>query len=158
MLKQALKDYDGTFLIVSHDRDFLHGLTNRLLEVKDGRLRDHHMDILELIDRNKASASMNDTVKQVAVKQRTAGSKVDNRLPQKEQEKELRRLRNAVQRCEQEMARLESEQKQLQDKLADNPSEKDYARLAELAGLIEQRMKDWERAGNELEALAQEIG
>ncbi|MFT3884933.1 MAG: ABC-F family ATP-binding cassette domain-containing protein [Flavobacteriales bacterium] len=40
VLKSALKDYDGTFMIVSHDRDFLHGLTNRLLEVKDGRLRD----------------------------------------------------------------------------------------------------------------------
>lgn len=158
VLKQALKDYDGTFLIVSHDRDFLHGLTNRLLEVKDGRLRDHHMDILELIERNKAEASMNATLKQVAPKPQTAKPKGDDRGSRKEQEKDLRRLRNEVERCEQELAKLEAEQQGLQDKLADGAAEKDYARLGELATLIEQRMKDWERASNELEALSQDLG
>ena len=161
VMKQALKDYDGTFLIVSHDRDFLHGLTNRLLEVKDGRLRDHHMDILELIERNKAEASMNDTVKQVAAKAATVRLKGDERQPRKEHEKELRRLKNEVRRCEEELAKLEVEQKQLQDQLNNGASaveaEKGYKRLGELTSLIETRMRDWERAGSELEALASDL-
>jgi ATP-binding cassette subfamily F protein 3 len=162
VLKQALKDYDGTFLIVSHDRDFLHGLTNRLLEVKDGRLRDHRMDILELIERNKPAVTMNDTVKQV--EQRAGAPKVrqDDRGARKEQEKELRRLRNLVQKCEQDMAALEAEQKELQARLSaggldTERMEEGYARLGELAGRMEERMREWERAGNELEALGQEL-
>jgi ATP-binding cassette subfamily F protein 3 len=54
VLKEALKNYDGTFLLVSHDRDFLTGLTNRLLELDEFRIRDQHMDILELIEKRKA--------------------------------------------------------------------------------------------------------
>ncbi|MEX1132088.1 MAG: ABC-F family ATP-binding cassette domain-containing protein, partial [Flavobacteriales bacterium] len=54
VLKEALKNYEGTFLLVSHDRDFLTGLTHRLLELDEFRIRDQHMDILELIERRKA--------------------------------------------------------------------------------------------------------
>ncbi|MCB0814641.1 MAG: ABC-F family ATP-binding cassette domain-containing protein, partial [Flavobacteriales bacterium] len=45
VLKEALKSYDGTFLLVSHDRDFLTGLTDRILELDDLRIRDQHLDI-----------------------------------------------------------------------------------------------------------------
>lgn len=169
VMKQALKDYDGTFLIVSHDRDFLHGLTNRLLEVKDGRLRDHHMDILELIERNKEEVTMNATLKQVASKAaasaaRTAAAAAPGEMRQsrKEQDKELRKLRNQVQRCEQELTKLESEQKELQDRLNGgaldkSAMERGYARLGELAGLIDTCMRQWEQAGSELEALENEV-
>jgi len=129
--------------------------------VKDGRLRDHHMDILELIERNKAEASMNDTVKQVAAKAATVKAKSDERQPRKENEKELRRLKNEVQRYEQELSKLEAEQKELQDRLntgvSGGEAEKGYQRLGELTSLIEARMRDWERAGSELEALASDL-
>lgn len=162
VMKQALKDYDGTFLIVSHDRDFLHGLTNRLLEVKDGRLRDHHMDILELIERNKAEVSMNDTKKQVAAKAAPVVVKSDDRNTRKEQEKELRRLKAHVQKCEQELAKLEAEQKDLQDGLNAGSldaaaTEKGYVRLGAIATAIDACMRDWERAASDLEALSKEV-
>ncbi len=162
VLKSALKDYDGTFMIVSHDRDFLHGLTNRLLEVKNGRLRDHHMDILELIERNKDEVSMNATKAQVATKAAAISVKQDDRGARKEQEKELRRLRNQVQRNEQELAKLEVEQKELQDRLnngvlSSERMEEGYTRLGVLSGLIETCMREWERAGSELEALTKEV-
>ncbi|MBK9758477.1 MAG: ABC-F family ATP-binding cassette domain-containing protein [Flavobacteriales bacterium] len=162
VMKQALKDYDGTFLIVSHDRDFLHGLTNRLLEVKDGRLRDHHMDILELIERNKEEASMNDTRKQVAAKAAPVVVKSDDRNSRKDQEKELRKLKTQVQRCEQELGKLEGEQKDLQGQLNNGTldtkgMEQSYTRLGELTSLIDSCMREWERAGSDLEALTKEV-
>jgi ATP-binding cassette subfamily F protein 3 len=169
VMKQALKDYDGTFLIVSHDRDFLHGLTNRLLEVKDGRLRDHHMDILELIERNKEEVTMNATLKQVANKAAATAAKTaaaavpaEMRQSRKEQEKELKKLKNQVQRCEQELTRLETEQKELQDRLNSGAldkaaMEKGYTRLGEIAGLIDACMRQWEEAGSGLEALENEV-
>jgi ATP-binding cassette, subfamily F, member 3 len=148
---------------VSHDRDFLHGLTNRLLEVKDGRLRDHHMDILELIERNKALVEeMNATKKQVAAKPAAPVVKNDDRGARKEQEKELRRLKNQVQKCEQELAKLEQEQKDLQAGLSNGSldterMEEAYTRLGELATLIDACMREWERAGSELEAVQKEV-
>ena len=162
VMKQALKDYDGTFLIVSHDRDFLHGLTNRLLEVKDGRLRDHHMDILELIERNKEEASMNDTRKQVAAKAAPVVVRSDDRNSRKDQEKELRKLKTLVQRCEQELGKLEGEQKEIQHQLSNGTPEakrmeEGYTRLGELATLIDACMREWERAGSDLEALTKEV-
>ena len=161
VLKSALKDYDGTFMIVSHDRDFLHGLTNRLLEVKGGRLRDHRMDITEFIERNKA-VSMNETVKQVVPKQAAAPPRTDDRNARKELEKEQRKRKNEVQRCEEQLAKLESEQKDLQERLGSGKldterTEEAYTRLGELAGLVEACMRDWERAGSELEALNKEL-
>ncbi len=163
VLKQALKDYDGTFLIVSHDRDFLHGLTDRLFEVKDGRLRDHHMDILELIERNKSLVQeMNATpkvaAKPVPVKAAPAG---DDREARKEREKETRRLRTVVERAEAEMAKLEVEQKQLEASIAGGSLDTDalqngYARLGLIAERTAELMRDWEEAGAKLEQLAKQ--
>jgi len=132
------------------------------LEVKDGRLRDHHMDILELIERNKEEASMNDTRKQVAAKAAPVVVKSDDRNSRKDQEKELRKLKTQVQRCEQELGKLEGEQKDLQGQLNNGTldtkgMEQGYTRLGELTSLIDSCMREWERAGSDLEALTKEV-
>jgi ATP-binding cassette subfamily F protein 3 len=160
VLKSALKDYDGTFMIVSHDRDFLHGLTNRLLEVKGGRLRDHHMDILELIERNKEEAAKAVT-KPAPPKAAQASPVKEDRGQRKEQEKEARRLKTQVEKCEQEMAKLETEQAALQKDLGNGLDtermQEAYARLGEIATRIEALMAEWERSGARLEALTREL-
>ena len=51
MLKHALKSYEGTFVVVSHDREFLDGLTNRIWEIEDQKLRIHHFDVKEFLRR-----------------------------------------------------------------------------------------------------------
>ncbi|MBS1582520.1 MAG: ABC-F family ATP-binding cassette domain-containing protein [Bacteroidetes bacterium] len=166
VLKSALKDYDGTFMIVSHDRDFLHGLTNRLLEVKGGSLRDHHMDILDLIERNKEEAA-----KATAKPARPSGGPApakavqaspmkEDRGQRKEQEKEVRRLKAQVEKCEREMAALETEQAALQKALGNGLDtermQEAYARLGEIATRTEALMAEWEDAGAKLEALSKE--
>jgi ATP-binding cassette subfamily F protein 3 len=163
VLKQALKDYDGTFLIVSHDRDFLHGLTDRLFEVKDGRLRDHHMDILELIERNKALVQEMNATPKVAAKPAPAKAAPagDDREARKEREKEARRLRTVVERAEAEMAKLEGEQKQLEASIATGSLDTDalqngYARLGVIAERTAELMRDWEEAGAKLDQLVKQ--
>ncbi len=161
VLKEALKNYDGTFLLVSHDRDFLHGLTSRLLELDGGRIRDQHMDIMELIEKRKAlqEAGTGASSKQVA---KTTASKNDYH-ERKDRDKERRRVENQVKRLEQKLGELEVEEKAAQAQLhggAKNASavEAGYARLGGIAKRIAETMQEWEQASEKLQAIAdQEI-
>jgi ATP-binding cassette subfamily F protein 3 len=156
VLKEALKNYDGTFLLVSHDRDFLHGLTNRLLELDDHRIRDQHMDILELIDKRKALQQAGVGASSRAVKEPAAPK--NDYHERKEREKERRRLENHVKRLEGRLAELEMEEKAIQTGLGSNGSdagamEKQYARLGDVAERIAATMQEWEQVSEKLQEL-----
>jgi ATP-binding cassette subfamily F protein 3 len=160
VLKEALKNYEGTFLLVSHDRDFLTGLTNRLLELDDFRIRDQHMDILELIEKRKALQGADIGKSSERVKQDKSNKSNDQR-DRREQDKERRRLQSAVTRLEKELNELEQEEKTLQASVMKGgmpPAEleKGYTKLGDLAQSISAVMKEWETASERLEALGEE--
>ncbi len=162
VLKEALKSYDGTFLLVSHDRDFLTGLTNRLLELDEHRIRDQHMDILELIEKRKALQSA-DIGKSSAAQPRAKAGKADksDHAERRERDKERKRLQGQVARLEKQLAELEAEEKRLQAEVMKSgvpPAEveKGYARMGEVAERIATTMKEWEEASLRLEELGEE--
>ncbi len=101
VLKNALKNYEGTFLLVSHDRDFLTGLTNRLLELDQHRIRDQHMDILELIEKRKALQSA-DIGKSSAAqpKAKAERNEKSDQAERRERDKERKRIQSQVARLE----------------------------------------------------------
>ncbi|MBS1944520.1 MAG: ABC-F family ATP-binding cassette domain-containing protein [Bacteroidetes bacterium] len=160
VLKEALKNYDGTFLLVSHDRDFLTGLTTRLLELDELRIRDQHMDILELIEKRKALQGA-DIGKSSAARQKEAKpEKQNDQRERREGEKERRRMQAQLERLEQKLATLEQEEKALQQDVMKGGKgagqvEKGYERLGELAKQIAQAMEEWESASVQLEALGE---
>jgi ATP-binding cassette subfamily F protein 3 len=157
VLKEALKNYDGTFLLVSHDRDFLTGLTDRLLELDHHRIRDQHMDILELIQKRKAlqGADIGKSSERVRVeKPKSEGGQRDKR----DREKDLRKARHSVERLEKQLADLEREEKELQAKVMKGGMPADlvqagYAQLGALAQRIAQVMEEWESAAGRVEEL-----
>lgn len=162
VLKEALKAYDGTFLLVSHDRDFLTGLTTRILELDEHRIRDQHLDILELIEKRKAlqtaDIGKSSTVQAKAPKVEKTSEQRDRR----DREKERRKAQNAVERLEKQLADLEKEEKQLQTEVMKGgmPAEalqKGYERLGELAQRIAKVMEEWENASTELQGLMEEV-
>ncbi len=162
VLKEALKNYEGTFLLVSHDRDFLTGLTHRLLELDEFRIRDQHMDILELIERRKALQGA-DIGKSNTERQRmnNKSDKSSENQDRREKDKERRKLQSAVQRLEKQLADLEQEEKELQAVVMKGgipPAELEqgYTRLGELAERIAKVMQEWEDAGKRLEDLGEE--
>jgi ATP-binding cassette subfamily F protein 3 len=161
VLKEALKNYDGTFLLVSHDRDFLTGLTTRMLELDEYRIRDQHMDILELIEKRKAlqtaDIGKSSAVQAKAPKQEKSGDQRDKR----DRDKERRKVQNNVERLEKQLADLEKEEKELQAEVMKggmpaDQLQKGYERLGDLAQRIAGVMEQWEAASAELEALGQE--
>lgn len=162
VLKEALKSYDGTFLLVSHDRDFLTGLTNRLLELDDHRIRDQHMDILELIERRKALQGA-DIGKSSTAQPKTKAEKGDksDQAERRERDKERKRLQSAVSRLEKQLAELEAEEKRLQAEVMRTGAlagevEKGYASMGEVAQRIASTMQEWENASVRLEELGEE--
>lgn len=148
VLKEALKSYDGTFLLVSHDRDFLTGLTNRLLELDDLRIRDQHMDILELIEKRKALQGADIGKSSARVKEDKAAKAGDTR-DRRDKEKEIRKAQNHVDRLEKQLADLEKEEKELQAKVMKggipaNELQKGYEQLGTLAQRIAAVLAEWE--------------
>ncbi|MBK8227522.1 MAG: ABC-F family ATP-binding cassette domain-containing protein [Flavobacteriales bacterium] len=161
VLKNALKNYEGTFLLVSHDRDFLTGLTNRLLELDDHRIRDQHMDILELIEKRKALQGA-DIGKSSAAQPKTKVEKADksDHAERRDRDKERKRMQGLVARLEKQLADLEAEEKRLQADVMRSgvPAaevEKGYARMGEVAERIAATMKEWEEASLRMEELGE---
>lgn len=162
VLKEALKNYEGTFLLVSHDRDFLTGLTHRLLELDEFRIRDQHMDILELIERRKALQGA-DIGKSNTERQRmnNKSDKSSENQDRREKDKERRKLQSAVERLEKQLADVEKEEKDLQaivmkGGIPPAELERGYTRLGELAERIAKVMQEWEDAAKRLEELGEE--
>ncbi|MEZ4738704.1 MAG: ATP-binding cassette domain-containing protein [Flavobacteriales bacterium] len=160
VLKDALKNYDGTFLLVSHDRDFLTGLTTRLLELDELRIRDQHMDIVELIEKRKALQGADIGKSSARVKEEKAEKNSDQR-EKRDREKEIRRAKNSVERLEKQLADLEKEEKELQAQVMKGGSSAEklqagYERLGDLAKRIAAVMEEWENASTQLQEMGEE--
>jgi ATP-binding cassette, subfamily F, member 3 len=112
-LKRALQNYEGTFIVVSHDREFLDGLTNRIWDIQDKTLKIHHYDVKEYLQKKMSVPATEITVKDEKNIQQT---QVEEQKPVEktlsfEEQKELKRkknaLQNAVKKAEEKIATLE---------------------------------------------------
>jgi len=119
ILKKALLDYEGTVILVSHDRDFLDGLTNRLFEFREGAVKEHLCDIKEFMQKRKLEKLME--LKSVQV-QPTVEKKVVEKpkIDNSEKEKELKQIKNQISKCEKDIEQLETNIKKLDEQLS-NP-------------------------------------
>ena len=127
VLKQALQSFDGTLIVVSHDRDFLDGLVDKLYEFRDGRVKEHLGSVQEFLEKRKLESLQElerNTVSQIQQKPVTEKESAKNFQTQKVLSKEQRKLKNRVDFLEKEIARRESRMGEIEALLA-NPSEKD---------------------------------
>lgn len=159
ILKNALLQYSGTLIVVSHDRDFLQGLTDTLFEFRDGGVHEFKGDIFEFLDYRKMEhlKDLEQKSKPAAggVKPQTISQNKLNYQQSKERERELRKLRGNVERIEQEIMSIEE---QIADKESVLSSGADvstdanfYADYQKLKDRLEERMSAWEEATMELE-------
>ena len=129
ILKQALKAFDGTLIVVSHDRDFLDGLVDKIYEFRDGRVKEFLGSVGEFLQSRKLEnlrelekasggepraeqAAKDAVVKQKAIEEKRAMVKMD------------RKKRNRISYLECEIGKLEEKMKQIETVLS-APSEKD---------------------------------
>ena len=166
VLKQALKNYGGTFIIVSHDREFLDGLTNRIWDIKDRQLKIYHYTVQEYLKRKSAelNGEGDKNLKNPAQvhKKKVNAQKEEPKKPtlsyeaQKEEKRKLNKLKNTISKAETKIDKLEAELKELDTVIAQlDYSDENYAnqQLASYESLkkeLDQTMNTWEEATNEL--------
>lgn len=161
ILKMALMQYDGTLIVVSHDRDFLQGLTDTIYEFSHHKVKQFKGDIFDFLQTKKIAdlddlnqkAQQNKAKSEVVVTQ----SKQDY-LKNKERESGLRKIRNKITSCEQEIETLENKLKQMDDSLASSDfanqisdMNKFYTEYEEIKKQLSERMNEWEELQINLE-------
>ncbi|MBQ7489722.1 MAG: ABC-F family ATP-binding cassette domain-containing protein [Bacteroidales bacterium] len=124
VLKSALLQYEGSLILVSHDRDFLQGLTEKVFEFKDKGIKTYIGDVYDFLEKKKID-SLNELQRQnsnrAANEKENSSSKELYEL-KKKKEAEARKLQNQIKRLEEEIFKLEEEKEQLEKMLA-NPEE-----------------------------------
>ncbi len=156
ILKNALQKYDGTVVVVSHDREFLDGLVDRIYEFRDGGVREYLGDIWYFLEKRKVE-SLQDIERhdkpQAKAEESTNSSGKLSYEQKKEQEKLLRKLRKAVEMVEEELAVVEGEIAAYDARfaVATEYNADDYAQYNALKARYDHLMHEWEKAAYELE-------
>lgn len=161
ILKMALMQYDGTLIVVSHDRDFLQGLTDTIYEFSHHKVKQFKGDIFDFLQTKKIADldDLNQKSQQNKIKSEVVvtQSKQDY-LKNKERESGLRKIRNKINSCEQEIEILENKLKQMDDTLASSDfstqtsdMNKFYTEYEEIKKQLSERMNDWEELQINLE-------
>lgn len=160
VLKQAIADFDGTVIVVSHDRDFLDGLVKKVYEFGGGKVREHlggiydflqhkQMESLRELEKSVPSKTDNDQIKEPAV-----SSGKQSYAEKKEFEKQIRKAERLVKDAEAKVSQLEAELKVVEDKLAAGATDNDlFERHGEVSKSLDAAMSEWEDATMELENL-----
>ena len=159
ILKEALMKFDGTVVVVSHDREFLDGLVDRIYEFRDGGVREYLGDIWYFLEKRKVE-SLQDIErhdKPTAPKAvESSGGKLSYEQ-KKEQEKLLRKLRKNVEMIEEELAKVEKDIADYDAKfaVATEYNADDYTKYNALKERYDHLMHEWEKASYEVEITEQ---
>ena len=167
LLKRALLEYDGSLIIVSHDREFLQGLTEKVYEFKERNIKEYLGDInlflkeKDLQDFKQLEASQ--------LKQKKKEKKEDSKhkisyQERKEKDKKIKKLSNKINKLEKEIDSLEKELKEIDFNLADPEKFKELSKNANFFTdydrkqlILKEKEQIWESENIELDKLKQEI-
>ncbi|HET6558560.1 MAG TPA: ABC-F family ATP-binding cassette domain-containing protein [Prolixibacteraceae bacterium] len=162
ILKQALVDYDGTVIVVSHDREFLDGLVNCVYEFKNKKVKQHMGGIYEFLRRMKIESMKELERKDAPVAQEMKPQKVEETEKfsfeeRKEINKNISRVEKSIEKTEQEIAVLEQKIADMDKALAETDgSDPDiFKRYDQLKRELGQKMYEWEILQEEQEELIQ---
>ena len=161
ILKQALKAYDGTLIIVSHDRDFLDGLVDKLYEFRDGKVKEHLGGVQDFLERRKLEnlSELERHYKPVEEKPAEVIQKKEEAQQeyqaQKYVSKEEKKIRNRISFLEKGIEQIETKMKEIEAVLM-NPGPNDDVMDLTRAYLEQKReldfkMEEWEKLNESLE-------
>ena len=155
VLKGALKQFNGTLILVSHDRDFLQGLTTTVFGFKDKVIKEYLGDIEYFLEQHQIE-NLREAEKRTVVKAKKDPSKDDAHQLSRDQEKELRKLKNKRSKIETQISDLETEITKIDLALAENYDEVSsqpnfFENYKAKKNQLESLMSDWELVEEEVE-------
>ena len=163
VLKEAIRDFDGTVIIVSHDRDFLDGLATKVYEFGGGQVKEHLGGIYDFLQKKQID-NLNELQKSPGL---SASPTVTNETPkessgrlsyeeQKELNKRLKKLERRVADCEKEIEQTEAAIAILEQKMTTPEGAADvslYEQHGKLKAQLDKAMEEWETASTEWESM-----
>ncbi len=165
ILKGAIKYFDGTVIVVSHDREFLDGLVDKVYEFGGGKVVENLGGIYDFLRKKNLGAlselelstspTANEDKEKVAEDSESQSSEPtakESYAMQKAREKEVKKAEKAVREAEERISKLESEQKDVEDALSKGDSSAETLdRYAGITEKLENAMAEWEEAQTALE-------
>lgn len=174
ILKQAIKDFNGTVIVVSHDREFLDGLVEKVYEFGGGKVKECLGGIYDFLEKKKLSSlaelelsksttkdsqtiSNNNQSSNHSFSTSTQSHSKLSYAEQKEREKLIKRVKKAVVEAEAEISQIELQIEELENKIATGEYTQDiFDEHAKMQKQLEDAMNHWELASIELEKLENE--
>ena len=161
ILKQALKSYDGTLIIVSHDRDFLDGLVDKLYEFRDGKVKEHLGGVQDFLERRKLE-NLSELERHYKVVEEKPVEVVQKKEEAKQEyqakkfiSKEERKIRNRISFLEKGIEAIESKMAEIEAVLSNPGPEDDVMELTraylENKRELDFKMAEWEQLNEQLE-------
>ena len=165
ILKNAIMKYDGTVVVVSHDREFLDGMVEKVYEFRDGGVKEYLGGIYYFLEKRKLESLQEIERRDAPAKMPAKGDEpkpaVSGKLSyeqRKEQEKQLRKAKKVVETIEAELADIEKRIAEYDARFAaaTEYNEADYKAYNELKTRYDLQMHEWEKASYELEIIENE--
>lgn len=165
VLKEAVKAFDGTAIIVSHDREFLDGLVSKVYEFGGGKVTEHIGGIYDFLQKHNIESLDAIGRKQPAVAEAASAEKTtvevsaakQSYAEHKEQQKKIRKAEKAVKESEARIEKMESRLKELDELLyqPENASNMEYVtEYTSTKKTLDKEVENWEKLSEELDALA----
>ena len=159
VLKEAIKAFDGTAIIVSHDREFLDGLVTKVYEFGGGRVREHLGGIYDFLQ-SKQISELNELGKEQNIPKVGISDEVPAKsvsyAERKDQQKKLRKAERAVEDSERKINDMERRLKELDELLMDPANASDMELVTEYTSIkrtLDEEVERWEKLSEELEQL-----
>ena len=163
ILKNAIMKYDGTVVVVSHDREFLDGMVEKVYEFRDGGVKEYLGGIYYFLEKRKLESLQEIERRDAPAKAAAKGDEpaASGKLSyeqKKEQEKQARKAKKAVEAIEAELAGIEKQIAEYDARFvaAAEYNEADYKAYNELKNRYEHQMHEWEKASYELELIEEQ--
>jgi len=161
VLKEAIRAFDGTAIIVSHDREFLDGLVTKVYEFGGGKVREHLGGIYDFLQSRKIEelSELGKTTTAPATPQPSAPAPSANKqsyAEHKEQQKQLRKAERAVEESEKKIAKMEQRLKELDELLMVPENASDMTLVTEYTTTkkaLDEEVERWEELSMELDEL-----
>lgn len=166
ILKQALNDFEGTVLLISHDRDFLDGLVNRVYEFTDKNIKVHLGGIYEFLEKKKMDSFKElETANRKSPSGKTTSNPDTSNKASYEERRELnrriRKISNDISALEKAVEKLEKKHEEMNKVLQDPQQVSDmdsvYGDYEKVQKEMEQKLKEWEKLHEDLDLLEQEL-
>lgn len=155
IIKLALQNFDGTVIVISHDREFLQGLCDKIFEFRDGKMKEFLGNIDEYLEYRQKESLREVSAEKSKISQMAEEKKQEKPEPIKEEpvfiSKEQKNLQNKLKKIEEEISVLEKQIAEMESVFSSsNPSEEELTKYQTFQKTLEETMAQWEEVASQL--------